>query len=85
VRHGPKDIEASRGSTGEQKALLIGLVLAHARHFDPRGREALFADLRTLGAGVWVPGAAPGQFVDLNQPGVTADLLHVSPGRIDRA
>ncbi len=31
VRHGPKDMEAARCSTGEQKALLIGLVLAHAR------------------------------------------------------
>ncbi|WP_293811215.1 DNA replication/repair protein RecF [uncultured Bosea sp.] len=31
VRHGPKDIPAGQGSTGEQKALLIGLVLAHAR------------------------------------------------------
>jgi DNA replication and repair protein RecF len=31
VRHGPKDIPAGRASTGEQKALLIGLVLAHAR------------------------------------------------------
>ena len=31
VRHGPKDIEAARCSTGEQKALLVGLVLAHAR------------------------------------------------------
>lgn len=31
VRHGPKDIAAETGSTGEQKALLIGLVLAHAR------------------------------------------------------
>ena len=31
VRHGPKDIAALQGSTGEQKALLIGLVLAHAR------------------------------------------------------
>lgn len=31
VRHGPKDIPAAQGSTGEQKALLIGLVLAHAR------------------------------------------------------
>ena len=30
VRHGPKGIEAGRASTGEQKALLIGLVLAHA-------------------------------------------------------
>jgi DNA replication and repair protein RecF len=31
VRHGPKDIAADAGSTGEQKALLVGLVLAHAR------------------------------------------------------
>ena len=31
VRHGPKDIAAGTASTGEQKALLIGLVLAHAR------------------------------------------------------
>ena len=31
VRHGPKGIAAGQGSTGEQKALLVGLVLAHAR------------------------------------------------------
>jgi DNA replication and repair protein RecF len=31
VRHSAKDIPAGQGSTGEQKALLIGLVLAHAR------------------------------------------------------
>jgi DNA replication and repair protein RecF len=31
VRHGPKTCEARRASTGEQKALLVGLVLAHAR------------------------------------------------------
>ena len=31
VRHGPKDIPAAEASTGEQKALLIGLILAHAR------------------------------------------------------
>jgi DNA replication and repair protein RecF len=30
VRHGPKGIPAGAASTGEQKALLIGLVLAHA-------------------------------------------------------
>jgi DNA replication and repair protein RecF len=30
VRHGHKKIAAARASTGEQKALLIGLVLAHA-------------------------------------------------------
>ena len=31
VRHGPKDIFARQASTGEQKALLTGLVLGHAR------------------------------------------------------
>ncbi len=31
VRHGPKGVPAERASTGEQKALLIGLVLAHAK------------------------------------------------------
>jgi DNA replication and repair protein RecF len=30
VTHGPKQAEAARSSTGEQKALLVGLVLAHA-------------------------------------------------------
>ena len=31
VWHGPKDVPASSASTGEQKALLLELVLAHAR------------------------------------------------------
>ncbi len=31
VRHGPKNIPAETASTGEQKALLVGLVLVHAR------------------------------------------------------
>ncbi|WP_176086165.1 DNA replication/repair protein RecF [Martelella sp. HB161492] len=31
VYHAQKEIEAALGSTGEQKALLLGLVLAHAR------------------------------------------------------
>jgi DNA replication and repair protein RecF len=31
VRHGPKDLAAESCSTGEQKALLLALVLAHAR------------------------------------------------------
>jgi len=31
VRHGPKNVEAAQASTGEQKALLVGLVLAQAR------------------------------------------------------
>jgi DNA replication and repair protein RecF len=31
VSHGPKDMPAALCSTGEQKALLLGLILAHAR------------------------------------------------------
>lgn len=31
VRHGPKGMAAAQCSTGEQKALLVGLVLAHAK------------------------------------------------------
>jgi DNA replication and repair protein RecF len=31
VRHGPKDAPAASASTGEQKELLVGLALAHAR------------------------------------------------------
>ncbi len=31
VRHAPKNMPAARCSTGEQKALLVGLILAHAR------------------------------------------------------
>ncbi len=31
IRHGAKNMEAARCSTGEQKALLVGLILAHAR------------------------------------------------------
>jgi DNA replication and repair protein RecF len=31
VHHGPKSLPAGQASTGEQKALLVGLVLAHAR------------------------------------------------------
>lgn len=31
VLHGPKGMPADRSSTGEQKALLLGLILAHAR------------------------------------------------------
>ncbi|MES2906913.1 MAG: DNA replication/repair protein RecF [Pseudomonadota bacterium] len=32
VQHGPKDMAAELASTGEQKALLVGLILAQTRH-----------------------------------------------------
>ena len=98
VRHGPKDIPAGMASTGEQKALLIGLVLAHARlvgamsgiapfilldevaaHLDPRRRAGLFETLETLGGQVWMTGADPGLFAELEG---RADLLQVVPGNV---
>ncbi|WP_201859336.1 DNA replication/repair protein RecF [Microvirga soli] len=99
VRHGPKDIPANTASTGEQKALLIGLVLAHAQlvasmsgiapfvlldevaaHLDPRRRAGLFAALETLGGQVWMTGADPSLFAELQG---RADVLQVSPGVIE--
>jgi DNA replication and repair protein RecF len=99
VRHGPKDIPANTASTGEQKALLIGLVLAHARlvasmsgiapfvlldevaaHLDPRRRAGLFAALESLGGQVWMTGADPSLFTELEG---RADVLQVSPGTIE--
>ncbi|MBF9233189.1 DNA replication/repair protein RecF [Microvirga alba] len=99
VRHGPKDIPANTASTGEQKALLIGLVLAHARlvgrmsglapfvlldeiaaHLDPRRRTALFDALESLGGQVWMTGADPSLFAELQG---RADLLHVTAGHIE--
>lgn len=99
VRHGPKDIPANTASTGEQKALLIGLVLAHARlvasmsgiapfvlldevaaHLDPRRRAGLFAALESLGGQVWMTGADPSLFAELQG---RADVLQVSPGVIE--
>src|SRR5262249_12483109 len=46
VRHAPKDMPAAQCSTGEQKALLLGLVLAQARALadDPGAGPALLID-----------------------------------------
>lgn len=101
VRHGPKDEAARDCSTGEQKALLMGLTLAHARlvaamtgraplllldevaaHFDVKRREALYDELRSLGGQVWMTGADPALFDVL---GGRADLLRVTPGKVERA
>jgi len=98
VRHGPKDVPAATASTGEQKALLIGLVLAHARlvqtmcslspvilldevaaHLDPRRRAGLFDALERLSGQVWMTGADPALFAELEG---RADLIHVADGRI---
>jgi DNA replication and repair protein RecF len=101
VIYAPKNMPARDASTGEQKALLIGLVLAHAglvsemtgitplllldevvAHLDPRRRAALFAELETLGAQVWMTGADPAAFTDI---GAGGEIFDVDSGRIARS
>jgi len=84
VWHGPKQTPAAASSTGEQKALIVGLALAHARlvaemsgiaplalldevaaHFDPRRRAALYDALARLGGQVFLTGADPAVFAEL--------------------
>jgi DNA replication and repair protein RecF len=100
VAYAPKDIPAADASTGEQKALLIGLVLAHAgliaemigfapvllldevvAHLDPGRRSALYAELDTIGAQVFMTGADPAAFAEI---GTRADIFDVSPGVVRR-
>ncbi|ACK52129.1 DNA replication and repair protein RecF [Methylocella silvestris BL2] len=98
VRHARKQAAASHSSTGEQKALLVGLILAQARlikamsglaplvlldeiaaHFDPKRRAALYELLGALGAQVWLTGADPSAFAELEGK---AQMLQVTPGAI---
>ncbi len=98
VVHAGKGIAAADASTGEQKALLIGLVLAHAglitemsgfapvllldevvAHLDPARRTALYAELEKLGAQVWMTGADPAAFAEIE---TRAEFFQVQPGRI---
>jgi DNA replication and repair protein RecF len=100
VTHARKGIPAADASTGEQKALLIGLVLAHASllaemsgfapvllldevvaHLDPERRSTLYGELARLGAQVWMTGADPAAFAELEQH---AEVFEVSPGRVAR-
>jgi len=95
-----KEIPACEASTGEQKALLIGLVLAHAglladmsgfapvllldevvAHLDPGRRAALYGELRTLGAQVWMTGADPAAFAEI---GDSAQVFEVRAGQVRR-
>ncbi len=98
MTYAPKSVPAKDASTGEQKALLIGLVLAHAglvsdmtgivplllldevvAHLDPSRRTALFDELQTLGAQVWMTGADPAAFAAIIK---RADVFDVESGRI---
>jgi DNA replication and repair protein RecF len=99
VTFAPKGIAAADASTGEQKALLIGLMLAHAgliagmsgwapimlldevvAHLDPGRRAALFSELNALGAQVWMTGADPAAFAEIE---ARAEVFAVSPGRVE--
>lgn len=98
VRHGPKDIPANTASTGEQKALLIGLVLAHARLVASMSGLAPFVLLDEVAAHL-DPRRRAGLFAALERLGGQvwmtgadpalfaelagrADLLRVEPGSI---
>jgi DNA replication and repair protein RecF len=98
VSYVDKNVAAAAASTGEQKALLIALVLAHATliaeitgatpvllldevvaHLDPSRRAALFTELDSLGAQVWMTGADVALF---DAVAARAQLLEVTPGRV---
>jgi DNA replication and repair protein RecF len=100
IVYADKRIAAADSSTGEQKALLIGLVLAHARliaamtastpvilldevvaHLDPVRRAALHEELAQISAQVFMTGADPALFAEVN-PGAT--ILEVGSGRVAR-
>ena len=84
VRHLERGMAAELCSTGEQKALLVSIVLAHARlltlergapplllldevaaHLDAVRREALYSELRALGAQAWLTGTEAAVFAPL--------------------
>jgi DNA replication and repair protein RecF len=100
VRHGPKDIPAGTASTGEQKALLVGLVLAQARLVATMSGIAPLVLLDEVAAhldprrrqGLFERLAALGSQVWMTGADAAlfaelagaADLLHVAPGRVAR-
>ncbi len=100
VTFASKGIAAADASTGEQKALLIGLVLAHSgliaemsgfapillldevvAHLDPLRRAALYAELDSLGAQVWITGADAAAFTEIAGK---AAVFEVRPGQIEK-
>src|SRR4051794_8132769 len=99
VRHGPKDIPANTASTGEQKALLIGLVLAHARLVASMSGIAPFVLLDEVAAhldprrraGLFEAVESLGSQVWMTgadpalfaELGSSADLLRVVPGAVE--
>ncbi|MDQ7260888.1 DNA replication/repair protein RecF [Paracoccus sp. PS-1] len=79
---GPQAMPAALSSTGEQKALLLSLVLANARalegetpvllldevaaHLDAERRAALYDEICALGAQSWLTGTGPELFEALH-------------------
>ena len=101
VRHGPKDLPAELCSTGEQKALLLGLVLGHARLVRAMSGIAPLVLLDEVAAHL-DPGRRAALYdalVELggqvwmtgadptlfSDLGSRADLLQVTPGQASRA
>lgn len=100
VRHGPKQLEASRCSTGEQKALLVGLVLAHAQLVTMMSGLAPIVLLDEVAAHfdarrraalyhrLWEMGVqvwmTGADRAIFAEAPEGTDFLHVTPGRIDR-
>ncbi|MEZ5818960.1 MAG: DNA replication/repair protein RecF [Hyphomicrobiaceae bacterium] len=68
VGHGPKSMPAEASSTGEQKALLIGLVLAHAE---------LLADRRGGGAPILLLDEIAAHLDSRRREGLFAELLRL--------
>lgn len=95
VTHAGKAMPAALCSTGEQKALLIGLVLAQARalktkapivlldevaaHLDSTRRAALAEELLDLGLQIFMTGTDKSLFSDFSD---RAQMLHVSGGKL---
>lgn len=98
VFYAAKGVAAADASTGEQKALLIGLILAHAAliaemsgiapvllldevvaHLDPGRRAALHEELGALGSQVWMTGADPALFAEID---AAADVVEARAGRL---
>ena len=95
VTHKAKALPAALCSTGEQKALLIGLILAQARalgerspillldevaaHLDSIRRAALAEELIDLNLQVFMTGTDEGLFSDF---GNRAQIMHVSDGQL---
>jgi len=64
--------------TGFAPILLLDEVVAH---LDPERRTALYDELEKLGAQVWMTGADPAAFAEI-EPRV--QVFQVSPGRVER-